>query len=92
MAPVVRETCILFSCRTKASILKKKNTYVYFIWLCWVLVAAYGLKFPDQELNLGPLHWEHGVPASGPPGTSSKPVFFYWGVEGGVETRKDGKG
>ena len=30
--------------------------------MAWKLpVAACGIWFPDQGLNLGPLHWEHGV-------------------------------
>ena len=29
-----------------------------------LLVAACGLKFPDQGSNLGPLSWERGVPPS----------------------------
>ena len=29
-----------------------------------VLVAAYGIKFPDQGSNLGPLHWEHEILAT----------------------------
>ena len=33
-----------------------------------VLVAARGVLIPDQRLNLGPLHWEHEVLATGPPG------------------------
>ena len=32
------------------------------------LVSAYGIYFPDQGWNPGPLHWEPGVLASGPPG------------------------
>ena len=28
------------------------------------------IKFPDQGLNLSPLHWECGVLATGPPGKS----------------------
>ena len=48
------------------------NIYL-FIWLCQVLVAACGILFPDQGLNLGPLHWEHGVLATGPP---RKPTFI----------------
>ena len=35
---------------------------------CKLLVAACGIYFPDQGLNLGPLHWESGVLATGPPG------------------------
>ena len=41
-----------------------------FIWLCWVLVVTHGIQLPDQGLNLSPLHWEHGVLATGPPGKS----------------------
>ena len=29
--------------------------------------------FPDQELNPGPLHWEHGLLATEPPGRSHTP-------------------
>ena len=29
-------------------------------WLCWVLVVACGIWFPDQGSNLGPLHGEWG--------------------------------
>ncbi|CAI9173154.1 unnamed protein product [Rangifer tarandus platyrhynchus] len=32
-----------------------------------VLVAACGIKFLHQQLNPAPLHWEHGVLATGPP-------------------------
>ena len=48
-----------------------------FIWLCWILVMACDLlvvaceiQFPDQGLNLGPLHQECRVPATGPPAKS----------------------
>ena len=35
------------------------------------LVVAWGeSQFPGQGLNLGPLHWERGVLATGPPGKS----------------------
>ena len=37
-----------------------------------LLVAACGIQFPDQGLNLDPLHWEHGVLATGPPGARVK--------------------
>ena len=37
---------------------------------CELLGAASGIWFPGQALNPGPLHWEHGVLASGPPGKS----------------------
>ena len=35
-----------------------------------LLVAACGIKLSDQGLNLGPVPWEHGVLATGPPGKS----------------------
>ena len=35
-----------------------------------ILVVACGIWFLDQGLNLGPLHWEHGVLATGLPGKS----------------------
>ena len=38
------------------------------------LVLACGICFPDQESNLSPLHWEHGVLATGPPGK----FLFCW--------------
>ena len=45
--------------------------YIYlFIWLFLALAAACGIKFPDQGLNPGTLHWEHRVLAAGPPGKS----------------------
>ena len=34
------------------------------------LSSACGIQFPDQALNPGPLHWERGVLATGPPGKS----------------------
>ena len=35
-----------------------------------------GSKFPDQGLNPGPLHWEHGVLDTGPPGKSPELPFL----------------
>ena len=49
------------------------------IWLHWVLGVAHGILFPDQGLNPGPLHWELGVLATGPPGKSLKFLFIYLG-------------
>ena len=43
---------------------------IYLFRLGRVLVAACGIWFPDQRLNLGPLHWERGVLPTGPPGKS----------------------
>ena len=44
------------------------------MWHLWSLlhhlrsfVVACGTQFPDQEWNLGPLHWEHRVLATGSP-------------------------
>ena len=42
---------------------------------CKLLVIARGIWFPDQGSNLGPLHWEHGVLATRPPGKSQKKPF-----------------
>ena len=48
-----------------------KKIYIYLIcllvWLCQVLVAARGIQSPDQGSNLGSLHWELRVLATGPP-------------------------
>ena len=48
-----------------------------FIWLHQAFVAAWelivvtcGISFPDQGLNPGPLHWEHEIFTTGPPGKS----------------------
>jgi len=41
-----------------------------------LLVAACGIEFPHQRLNLSPLHWEHGVSATGPPGKSLWSLFY----------------
>ena len=53
------------------------NIYLFylFIWLFLALAAACGIKFPDQGLNPGPLHWEHRVLAAGPPGMSLNPFL-----------------
>ena len=37
---------------------------------------ACGIKFPDQGSNPGPLHWEHAVLATGPPGKSQGFAFL----------------
>ena len=44
------------------------NSFIYLLWLCQALVVAYKIQFPDQRLNLGPLHWERGVVATEPSG------------------------
>ena len=39
-----------------------KFTFHWFlIMACELLDVACGIQFPDQGLNLGPLHWEQGV-------------------------------
>ena len=37
---------------------------------CKYLTAACGIQFSKQGSNSGPLHWEYGVLATGPPGKS----------------------
>ena len=37
---------------------------------CELLVGRGGIHFPDRGLNPGPLHWEHELLATGPPGKS----------------------
>ena len=44
---------------------------------CELLVAACGIYFPDQGSNLGPLHWEHRVLSTVPPGKSLKPLLRF---------------
>ena len=41
-----------------------------------LLVAACGIQFPDEGLNLGRLHWERGVLATGPPVKSQARAFL----------------
>ena len=63
------------------------------IWLCWVLVVAYWIQFPDQGLNPRPLNWEYGVLATGPPEKSLRSYFeqleyglfcynYFWNPQG----------
>ena len=40
------------------------------IFVAESLVVACGVWFPEQGLNPGPLPWEHGVLATGPPAKS----------------------
>jgi hypothetical protein len=46
-----------------------------FVEACEPLVEACGIWFPDQKSNPGPLHWEHGVLAFGPPGKSQHHII-----------------
>ena len=64
-------------------------TNTFTLWLHQVLVVACGIfscniqtlscsMSPDQGLNPGPLHWEHRVLATGPPGES--PALLVIGI------------
>ena len=43
---------------------------------CELLVVVRGIWFPGQGLNLGPLHWELGVLATGPARKFPSFLFF----------------
>ena len=52
----------------------------FFFWLHWALETFYhncGIRIYllDQGLDLGPLYWECGVLATGPPGKSQARGF-----------------
>ena len=47
-----------------------------FISACELLVAACRIQFPDQGSNLSPLHWQHGVLATGPQGKSNSHLIL----------------
>ena len=56
-----------------------------FIWhtgssiVAWkLLAAACEIWFFNQGSNPGPLHWEHGVLATGSPGITDVPWLDYW--------------
>ena len=42
---------------------------------CKLLVAGWGISFPEQGLNQGPLHWERRLLATGPLGNSTICTF-----------------
>ena len=59
-------------------VLLKNVTIIYlFICLCRVLVEVCGIYLPDQGWNLGPLHWQRRVLATGPPGKSLNATSFF---------------
>ena len=62
-----KNICYLFGC--PRSSLQHAGSFVV---ACKELVAACGIQFPDQGLNLGPLLWQHRVLATGPPGKCPK--------------------
>ena len=44
---------------------------------CILLVSASGIEFPDQGSNPGPLHWEQGVLATGPPALGARSLSHW---------------
>ena len=42
----------------------------WFVLFCGCAIQHVRSQFPDQGLNLCPLHWKHGVLITGPPGKS----------------------
>ena len=54
--------CGIFSCSIQDLLLRYADS----------LVVACGIQFPDQGSNPGPLHWEHGILPTGPPGKSRR--------------------
>ena len=69
--PVIFKNCFIYLAASGLS----GSMQDLLIPACELLVAACGIQFPDQELNLGPLHWELGILATGPPGKSF--LFFF---------------
>ena len=50
---------------------------VFFILVFWGYAMRHaGSSFPNQGLKPCPLHWEHGVLTTGPPGTSLSCLIF----------------
>ena len=43
-----------------------------------LLIVACGIQFPEQGWNLGPMHWEHRVLATGPPEKS--PILHSYNI------------
>ena len=56
------------SCGTQN--LRSSLRYTGSLVAAWELCVVYGINFPEQRLNLGPLHWEHRVLTTEPPGRS----------------------
>ena len=66
---------VAFYVSSRGRLLLSLNLFI-FIWLCQVLAVACGSLFSSQGLNLGPLHWEHGVLTTGPPGKSCHSILL----------------
>ena len=50
--------------------LKKLFFKIHLFWLCWVWLDSMWDLVPWPGIKPGPLHWEHRVLATGPPGKS----------------------
>ena len=57
--------------------------YIWFFFFLAVSSSLWDLSSPSQASNLCPLHWEHWVPTTGPPGKSLIYVFFYYRLTAG---------
>ena len=66
-------SCTRSSLRHMGPLLQHKESLVA---SCKLLVVACGIQLPDQGSNLGPLHREHGVLATGPRGKSLLCAFW----------------
>ena len=64
--------------RTRLNDFHCTSVFTYLAML--VLVATFGIRFPDQGLNPCPLHWEVRVLATGPPGKSQHSVLKQSGM------------
>ena len=54
------------------------NIFIYYFLTMW----CEGSLFPDQELNLCPQQWEHGVVTAGLPGKSLDCGYSFRGTNG----------
>ena len=61
----------------KCNNFKVWSIYLLCLFICFICLAMSSLScsIPHQGWNLVPLHWEHGVLATGPPGRSR-----VWGI------------
>ena len=53
------------------------RTVHFFLFVCSAMWHV-GSQFPNQGLNSDPLHWEHGVLTTGPPGSPGLLFFTQW--------------
>ena len=52
------------------------DPFILFFFFYHITAQHVGSEFPDQESNLCPLHWKHGVLTTGPSG-KSQPLYPY---------------